>query len=548
MDNRIYRHASTISLLFILLAFAGCNRNKETEDKMNMADSLMTSRPDSALAILSKIDTTLLSSRELRARYALLKSMALDKNYIDTTSFIILKPAIDYYLKHGTPDEQLRTYYYQGRIYQNRGEDNDAMQSFMNGSDLKEKVTDSLLLAHTLVAEGFMYFKQYKTDEFIQKNLEAAKIYIALSQDFLGVKSYLKALDGFIITNNKAAADSILKKTILLAHNNPDSEEYLFSSFLSYTIEFGTTEETKRFLDKYQDMELKKNDVINFAQGYSKIGEHDKALIFLSKKMKYDSILDTLKFLSVKTCILENKGNYKEALSIYKEFSSVLGRHQKKLQSQGLLFSDEKHQLEMDNLLNIQERDRIILIAICCLFTLVMLAGWLYYQGHIKSLETLNLKLEISQLESERDKLKELQQNSSELAKPVKDIINMRLDMLNSLLAKEITNNERYAKPYNNWIEDIQKDKKSFMDSTRLAFIALHPKLMEYLEKHGLTTDEMNHLCLYAIGLRGKDVGEYTQTKRHYIISHEIRKKLGIDEHETNIGLYIRKLIKEEEW
>ena len=30
----------------------------------------------------------------------------------------------------------------------------------------------------------------------------------------------------------------------------------------------------------------------------------------------------------------------------------------------------------------------------------------------------------------------------------------------------------------------------------------------------------------------------------HYIISHEIRKKLGIDEHETNIGLYIRRQMK----
>lgn len=33
--------------------------------------------------------------------------------------------------------------------------------------------------------------------------------------------------------------------------------------------------------------------------------------------------------------------------------------------------------------------------------------------------------------------------------------------------------------------------------------------------------------------------------KRHYITSHEIRKKLGIDEHETNIGLYIRRLMKD---
>jgi hypothetical protein len=46
------------------------------------------------------------------------------------------------------------------------------------------------------------------------------------------------------------------------------------------------------------------------------------------------------------------------------------------------------------------------------------------------------------------------------------------------------------------------------------------------------------------IGMRGKEVGEYLQIKRHYIISHEIRMKLGIDEHETNIGLYIRRLMK----
>lgn len=67
---------------------------------------------------------------------------------------------------------------------------------------------------------------------------------------------------------------------------------------------------------------------------------------------------------------------------------------------------------------------------------------------------------------------------------------------------------------------------------------------MEYLEQHGLSIDEINYLCLYAIGLRGKEVGEYIQLKRHYIISHEIRKKLGIDEHETNIGLYIRRQLK----
>lgn len=107
-----------------------------------------------------------------------------------------------------------------------------------------------------------------------------------------------------------------------------------------------------------------------------------------------------------------------------------------------------------------------------------------------------------------------------------------------------IAQNDCYAEPYNKWIETLHNDKQKFMDSTRLAFAASHPKFMEYLEQHGLSMYEINYLCLYAIGLRGKEVGNYIQIKRHYIISHEIRKKLGIDEHETNIGLYIRKLMR----
>lgn len=34
------------------------------------------------------------------------------------------------------------------------------------------------------------------------------------------------------------------------------------------------------------------------------------------------------------------------------------------------------------------------------------------------------------------------------------------------------------------------------------------------------------------------------QLRRHYNISSEIRSKLGIDEHETNLDIYVRKLLK----
>ena len=87
--------------------------------------------------------------------------MALDKNYIDTTTFDVLQPAIDYYIKKGSPDEKLRTYYYQGRIYHNQGDDDMAMKSFLSATDIKDGISDSLLYANLLVAQGILRLQKY---------------------------------------------------------------------------------------------------------------------------------------------------------------------------------------------------------------------------------------------------------------------------------------------------------------------------------------------------------------------------------------------------
>lgn len=589
-----------ISILSVFIpTFLCCYHHGTAWGKMDKAEEIMNARPDSALTILNTIQSQSLSHVEEKARYSLLMSMALDKNYIDTTTFDILQPAIDYYTKNGTPDEQLRTYYYQGRIYQNRGEDDSAMNSFMNCHELKGNVRDTLLLAHTLVAQGTLYLKQYKINDFVSNNLEAAVLYGAIGKDILEIKSYSNVLNGFVIMNNKSASDSILSICMPLVHKNPDGEEYIFTSLLSYTVELCTTDEIKAFLNEYHDLDLSKDETINFAYGYYKIGEYNKALRILEGINPTENIMESLKYSSVKIEILEKQGKYEQALSLYKDYSAVLERYQNHLLSQDLLFAEKKHNLEMENFKIIQNRNRIIMKTLCGIFALILIIGWLYYRNyrsktrrtiaekenkHLKleqdnlrkekekamlerdnkileaknlekdkkrleaekrehELESANLKLEIAQLEGERDNLKELREQL-ELTKPIDHVIKNRLEMLNGLLAKEITQNENYAVPYNEWIESIHNDKKRFMDSTRLAFAASHPKFMDYLKQHGLSIDEINYLCLYAIGLRGKEVGEYIQKKRHYIISHEIRKKLSMDEHETNIGPYIRKLIK----
>lgn len=158
-------------------------------------------------------------------------------------------------------------------------------------------------------------------------------------------------------------------------------------------------------------------------------------------------------------------------------------------------------------------------------------------------LEAQNMQLTISQLENECTKLNTLINEHKIGDSMVEQAVRERIEIINVLLANEIAENESFSKAYNNLIDKIMADKKKFMDSNRLVFKALNPWFIEYLESHGMTETEINYVCLYAIGLRGKEIGEFTQMKRHYNMSSEIRKKLGIGEHETNLGIYVRKLL-----
>lgn len=582
-------------ILFIFLTFTlplivmliSCGRKTTAWDTMDRAENLMSSFPDSALVVLSSINKEKLGDDEEKARYALLMSMALDKNYIDTTSFDVIQPAIDYYLKKGSADEKLRTYYYQGRIYQNRGNDDSAMQSFMRGSEYSGQASDTLTMANLLVAQGAILTTTYKFEDFIEVNLEAAKLYNELERFDYEILSLANALDGCIVTCNKNRADSIMS----IAHNkvsiNPEYSSEISPYLLSYAIRFGEKEDITDLLNYYDSVDnIDDMTKIDVAQAYCKIGDIVKANRFLNSIDSSSDAKESLKYFAVRSDISEQSGDYAEALTAYRNFSTTIDSIHQSIFSHDLLFAKERHEMEKSNLLKLQERDKFIWLCLCVAFVLLIIAGYIYYHYRLSKAKNLleeqenkrlqleqeslkretenlvlrnhqaelecerqslvadNLRLKIEQLENESATLKEILEKQKNLAKPIENAIKIRIEMLNGLLATQITENDSYAKTYEAWRDRLIQDKDEFMNTTRLAFKASHPRFIEYLEEHGLTEPEINYLCLFAIGLRGKEAGEYIQLKRHYHISSDIRKKLGIDEHQTNIGIYIRKLMK----
>ena len=105
------------------------------ECRLDSIEEYISEDPQRALDSLRTVSAGDIPGRENRARAALLHSMALDKNYIDVSSDSIISTAVDWYSRHGSPDEKLKAYYYQGRVYENAGDDEAAMESFVRAEE-----------------------------------------------------------------------------------------------------------------------------------------------------------------------------------------------------------------------------------------------------------------------------------------------------------------------------------------------------------------------------------------------------------------------------
>jgi hypothetical protein len=546
----------------------------------------MEQHPDSAMILLSTLDKDQLSGDRQKAKYALLMSIALDKNYIDTTSFDVLQPAIDYYLKKGSPDEQLRTYYYQGVIFQNKGDLDNALNSYVKGLALSHNCTDSLTIARTLVAQGLLYNTLFDFDTYVSCNLKAATIYKTLNRQSQELDCLLNALSGAIILGNETLGDSIIKCANKFTDISDFYQRSLIRHKLSYALKFNTNENIDSLIHRQEANLGSLDDVLSLALAYDKTDNNSKAQQMLDYVRNSNQPYDTIRYLSIAVQVFEHASNYQESLFQYKRFihkqdSIALLRYEQKAQS-----LEDKHQIELKAQKEVRHKNNILwgcFVGIAVLFMSVIILILLVRSNKAKreiaqekmktkdaenaklksdkenlALENKNLQLErdnktleaenlahrVETLENESDILKSLINDNNKLPQEVQNAIKVRIEMLNSLFASHITSNHQYEKPYDIWEKELIENTDEFMNSNRLAFQASHPRFIKYFEDHDLSIEELNYVCLYAIGLRGKEVGNYMKKRSHVNMSSAIRKKLGIDKHETNIGIYVRKLLK----
>lgn len=147
--------------LFSSILFISCTGNKQLENKLILAEQIMSTVPDSALHILSGIKQSELPNNHIAARYALLYTQAQEKCSIQPKNDSLIRYAWRYYKKR--PQElhnQCKALYYWGHIKLQQDEKLKALRLFWQIEEKLQEIDDPYYLGRLYQCIGEIYYTE----------------------------------------------------------------------------------------------------------------------------------------------------------------------------------------------------------------------------------------------------------------------------------------------------------------------------------------------------------------------------------------------------
>ena len=169
---------------FVLVLFLAACSEAAIQNKLDEIDTYVDSDPQSALAAINELDMSYVKTEKVKAHYSLLHSKAIDKCYIDTTDVSVIMDAVNYYSKHGNPDQKMQTYYYLGRIHGNAGRYTESILALTNALEAGEASYDVKYKGRVYIAMADAHIYNYNIIEE-ERCVDKALTYFQESGDSL---------------------------------------------------------------------------------------------------------------------------------------------------------------------------------------------------------------------------------------------------------------------------------------------------------------------------------------------------------------------------
>ena len=307
-----------IYFIIALLFLFSCGR--EYSRVMDSAEAQMMQAPDSALALMQSITAKDLPTRGLRARHALLLTMAKNKCYQDISGDTTVRMSYDWYQRHGSTRYKMLSSYYLGYVEQERGNSIEAVLAFREAELLAEELTDyrqlSLVDQH-LSAIFATNYDHVRALEYAEKSLEAAnKAGEKLMADWCKLDIAAQLINKLRL--NEAYP---LLKDILNNHSSERSDLYYFAALTMATVMYyckpGQIDSARWYIQQVIDskkISLDSRDYGLLALLSEEEGKHSEADNYLYKaEQNLRTALDSVAYYNDWRNMYDLRGEWKHA-------------------------------------------------------------------------------------------------------------------------------------------------------------------------------------------------------------------------------------------
>lgn len=315
-----------ISLL-VLLSLFGCGNNTRIEQELSHAANLMRNEPDSSLRIIESIDPDDISRRSTRAKYALLYSQALDKNYEDTDDDSLMRIAYRYYNKRMCSDSLrfLLNYHY-GRIYQNDDDFQEAIHYYLTAEKYALTARKNYFLGLVYTRVGEVYSDQMNYHGMLEYYQKAYKAWKKLHNPVFGNSAILNIANAYLSLGDTDNAVKYYTTAMELA--KADGDEDTIAACLSnlgtiyvnegdYSKALQAVKEIERTFP--DDLSIQEYTIL--AKAYYLQHKIDSARYYFNLASELaDDVRDEALLVYLSLQIETAAGNYKNAVTSINEF------------------------------------------------------------------------------------------------------------------------------------------------------------------------------------------------------------------------------------
>ena len=280
--------------LLILCLLAACGDDARIATVLNRADSLMCSRPDSALTLLDSALHTGDASDRQTARLRLRRLNAINKLDTVFTEAHVAQASelVTHFDRHGTPNERMLAHYLFGRTYADAGQAPQAIQSYLEAAECADTTSvdcdyEQMEIIYTQMANIFYNHCLYRE----QLNcLDQAMYYGSLANDTLGIiLAYTQKMGGYELMLKPDSMLYVCNEVFRMFQQAgyPQLAAAVLAHPVSYLIEKGKTDQAYEHLIAYERKSGYFDNKNNIQSG-REIFYYNKGLYFLAI-CQYDS-------------------------------------------------------------------------------------------------------------------------------------------------------------------------------------------------------------------------------------------------------------------